>query len=422
VLPLTARRIDAYLRQAGIDPDATRVVLGDPILWDPLMLTMATRAVQQQADALQPHGSFGRRRAHLVATYPAIMLAHQPRYRPADAMRWLHHLACLMRDYPEVNPEFRLEELQPDWLPAPKERVFRRLLLATVGVVGAVFGGLTGAAYGAAANVALPRIPELKPLAELLVGPGLVLLGAALGALIGGVTLGVEMWRGGLGRAIGASEEPWWSWPTILSEMRSWLYAGLLIGLLVAVIVTHSDQWDAWIAAAPEATALLLLLGAPFAGVLGGLIAALLTGLFRGFSFLRRTLSSTPNEGIRWAVWNVLFFWVAAEVAGLITYTLMIVLFSDLPADIRMVLLVALHTGLLIEWSVVVALHIGSGYVQHYLLRALLVPCGYAPWRYVHFLDYATKRHLLRRVGGAYAFIHPILCQHFADLRFDEPL
>jgi hypothetical protein len=68
------------------------------------------------------------------------------------------------------------------------------------------------------------------------------------------------------------------------------------------------------------------------------------------------------------------------------------------------------------------AMHIGSAYVQHYLLRALLVRCGYAPWRYVRFLDYTTRRHLLRRVGGADEFIHPLLRQHFVHLRLDEPL
>jgi hypothetical protein len=196
---------------------------------------------------------------------------------------------------------------------------------------------------------------------------------------------------------------------------------GLLIGVLASLIITQSDQWDEWIAAAPDVTALLLLVGAPIAGVLGGLSAALLTGLLQGFSFLRRTVSSTPNEGIRWAGWNVLFFWVTAEVAGLITYALVTILFPDMPADIRLVLLAGLHTGLLVEWAILDALHIGSAYVQHYLLRALLVRCGYGPWRYVRFLDYATSRHLLRRVGGAYEFIHPLLREHFVHLRFDVP-
>jgi hypothetical protein len=38
------------------------------------------------------------------------------------------------------------------------------------------------------------------------------------------------------------------------------------------------------------------------------------------------------------------------------------------------------------------------------------------PWQYVRFLDYAADRVLLRRVGGGYSFIHPLLMDYFASL------
>lgn len=38
---------------------------------------------------------------------------------------------------------------------------------------------------------------------------------------------------------------------------------------------------------------------------------------------------------------------------------------------------------------------------------------GYAPWNYARFLDYATDRLFLQRVGGGYRFIHDLLREHF---------
>ncbi len=43
------------------------------------------------------------------------------------------------------------------------------------------------------------------------------------------------------------------------------------------------------------------------------------------------------------------------------------------------------------------------------------------PWDYVRFLDYATDRIFLRRVGGGYIFVHRLLLEHFAALGADEP-
>jgi hypothetical protein len=41
---------------------------------------------------------------------------------------------------------------------------------------------------------------------------------------------------------------------------------------------------------------------------------------------------------------------------------------------------------------------------------------GLAPGRYVRFLDYATDRVFLQRIGGRYRFIHDLLRDHLARL------
>jgi hypothetical protein len=45
---------------------------------------------------------------------------------------------------------------------------------------------------------------------------------------------------------------------------------------------------------------------------------------------------------------------------------------------------------------------------------------GSTPWNYARFLDHATDRILLRKVGGGYTFIHRMLLEYFAA-RYVEP-
>jgi hypothetical protein len=59
----------------------------------------------------------------------------------------------------------------------------------------------------------------------------------------------------------------------------------------------------------------------------------------------------------------------------------------------------------------------GSGLVciQHFIMRVILWWNGYIPWNYARFLDYATQRIFLQKVGGGYIFIHRLLLEHFAS-------
>jgi hypothetical protein len=54
--------------------------------------------------------------------------------------------------------------------------------------------------------------------------------------------------------------------------------------------------------------------------------------------------------------------------------------------------------------------------VQHYILRFWLRYTHAFPLKAVPFLEDATMRILLRRVGGGYSFIHRLLLEYFADL------
>lgn len=53
---------------------------------------------------------------------------------------------------------------------------------------------------------------------------------------------------------------------------------------------------------------------------------------------------------------------------------------------------------------------------QHFMLRFILWCNGVMPWHYVRFLDSATERMFLQRIGGRYQFLHELLRDHFAEM------
>jgi len=58
----------------------------------------------------------------------------------------------------------------------------------------------------------------------------------------------------------------------------------------------------------------------------------------------------------------------------------------------------------------------GLAVPRHYVIRLLLSRSHSFPWHAPRFLEDATTRILLRRVGGGYSFPHRLLLDYFADL------
>jgi tetratricopeptide (TPR) repeat protein len=61
----------------------------------------------------------------------------------------------------------------------------------------------------------------------------------------------------------------------------------------------------------------------------------------------------------------------------------------------------------------------GHACIKHFMLRLCLFSTGSISWNYAHFLNYATERLLLQRVGGRYRFIHDLLRQSLANARIN---
>lgn len=49
----------------------------------------------------------------------------------------------------------------------------------------------------------------------------------------------------------------------------------------------------------------------------------------------------------------------------------------------------------------------------YFALRFMLFRMGHIPWNHARFLDYASDRLFLQKVGGGYIFIHHMLLVHF---------
>jgi hypothetical protein len=106
------------------------------------------------------------------------------------------------------------------------------------------------------------------------------------------------------------------------------------------------------------------------------------------------------------------------SVIGMLGYVLKVVRLSGAgPSDWLSHGLILLSPGIVVMW----ALSGGLTVLRHYVIRWLLARRRTFPWRAQQFLDDATTRILLRRVGGGYSFIHRRLQDYLVDAAVPPP-
>jgi hypothetical protein len=192
-----------------------------------------------------------------------------------------------------------------------------------------------------------------------------------------------------------------------------WLTGGLLYGLFVGLFVGLLNG----------------LLNGPFFGLLYWLILGLYQGMKQ--EHLEDQDRSQFNQGIRRSLYNGLLISLISAIITLVIDILNVlssgVLTGLLSAyvnkeELSKGLSIALKTGLNTGPSVLIvaivvmwALSGGLTILRHYVIRWLLAHHRTFPFRAQAFLDDATTRILLRRVGGGYSFIHRRLQDYFAD-------
>ena len=128
------------------------------------------------------------------------------------------------------------------------------------------------------------------------------------------------------------------------------------------------------------------------------------------------------NQGIRRSLRNSVIISVVSGTIigsiGILSYVLRYVLSVGLSIGLSEWLSVGLSLGSLIGISgalLICMLTGGLANFRHYTIRSLLSRSHTFPGRAPRFLNDATTRILLRRIGGGYSFVHRLLLDHLAD-------
>jgi hypothetical protein len=392
--PLSMEQIDLYLASVGKRLAGLRAALQTDgtlreLAQSPLMLSIMTLAYYRMpADIAISLGGGELSRKLLFDVYVERMTRYRggdKEYAPDDAVRWL---AWLARQMAARNKTMLfLEGIQPNWLPREQQRLFADRLRLTV-TLWLLLAGLTAGLVGLL----------VSGWQTLLAALGFGVLAGLVPALLGRFLLRQRVnWY-----QIETTETLDWSWPHAWFGSGAGAFVGALIGLPLSFV--GGNKW-------PEGLPWMLLL----AGFLG-LSQVLENALVRNDVKLR----TTPGQGIAQSRQNG---WLVGGIGGVVTAVFLLLItylctlwldFSFLPA-LGWIIGGAMYLGLIGG-----LMYGGLAALQHKRLMSALQSQDVMPPDYVHFLDYAAERNLLRKVGGGYMFVHALLLDYFAAYLSDR--
>jgi DNA polymerase III delta prime subunit len=442
IQPLSQQQVQSYVEQAGASLAGLRQGLQeDERLWEllntPLMLSLAASAYQgRSADEIPSSGAGEERHAQLFTRYTDAMFRRRAKATPytrEQTERWLTWLARAMQEHHQSV--FYLEWMQPDWLLGQRQQRLVTLLTIVMsgllcglgsglgsglsrglgsGVVGGLVFGLSG---GLSVGIRSPLVGGLVNglVFALVFGLGSGLrrgliygLGTGLGTgLVFGLVGGVGVRLVGYSKEIKPVEKIRWSWSAArdkwLNKLSKRLLCGLVFGLGTGLVGGLVGGLRGGLRGG--------LVSGLGVGLVGGLVFGLVFGLRDGLTVGEIGTQSLPNEGIKRSLRNAL-------IMGLV-FGLLCELVSGLRGGLRGGLGGGLRSGLVfgLPGGLLGGLRFGGhAYLRHFALRLVLWHNNFAPLKYVRFLDYATARIFLRRVGSGYVFIHGMLLEYFAAM------
>ena len=393
--PLRREQIQDYVQNKAL----LRLIEGDVDLMElaqiPLMLNiMVIASIRFDFQQSQQLASARERLDYLFDAYINTVLG-QPRCKAPSLEQTRHWLGWLaIQLIRENETEFLIEKIQPCWLKLNIQRMYG-LILGLIGLpvywlilgltIGAIYGSIFGLIYG--------------PIVGLILG---VMVGLFLGliyALIYGLIYPLIyplIQETIIGGGIKTAETLKWDWKKI-KELLPVLSIGLIAMSIVVPIMALIGGPIA------EYTAIEVMSGMSVGMIIAAIVA--FTTSLVGAEIEDKTV---PNQGIRQSVVNVRLF----------------LAISYLPSIALLFIILRKILGLDVEWWSLLIASFGMALfngmvqsrasIQHFTLRLVLWWNGYAPWNYARFLDYATDRLLMQRVGGGYRFLHDLLRQHFA--------
>jgi len=365
---LTPEQVSHYLDSINADLTGLRTLIArntalQELARSPLMLNIMVIAYQGVAIVDLPKTEVvEERRKQLFDAYIERVF-HRPtrfkveqRYSEVQTKHWLTWLA--QRLVEQSQTVFFIEGMQPTWLQGKGKRILYRIgsfliLWLSTGLIGVLMVWLS---FGLSAGLSFGLILGLifvwaKPEIET-----------------------VETLNWSWKRARNAMKEGWIKWIVLLTlALTSGLTSGSMSGLIVVLTV--------W----------------------------LISRLSDGIKISSLATKIIPNQGMYRTAWNA---GIIALIYGLSFGLIFGIIF--MPFWEEDVLSLGLGMGLIIG-LIAAILGGGKACIQHLTLRLILYRNASIPWNYARFLDYASDRIFLQKVGGGYIFIHRLLLEHFAQ-------
>lgn len=299
------------------------------------------------------------------AYHPNIQSQESQQYSRQKVTIWLIWMAQQMVKHSQTI--FLIEKVQPYWL----DRLAIFLYQISICLIGGLVGGLTGSVIGG-------------------------LSGGLLSGMIAGIFLGqISGVMMGQILQVRCIESVEWSWKEFRKNFKNSLSVGMTCGLSVGIVGGLIVE---------------LSFGINF-GIGVGLIFALIFGLRDGLIGSEVKAKIYPNQGIKKSAINALIIGINVGLISGITLGLVfgqtVEGSSGLLTGIGFGLIFGLGFGLTFG---------GLAYIQHLVLHLVIYSQGLIPWNYVKFLDWASEKLFLQKVGGGYIFIHRSLMEHFAEM------
>lgn len=440
IQPLTSVQVDQYFEQAGeqleslkelfhLDEDLQRLTAS------PLMLSIMSLAYQNcSLNNIVQGGLTVNYRQLLFDSYIDRAFRRRSttqKYHRKQTQKWLTWLAQSMLS--SSQSMILVEQLQPTWLITTTligmyKLVFFLLFSVLSGLIipfSLLFSRFVTSCLEWEGELCNPAwvSPEISQMLAIL--PYLFLSCAAISMVISGVTV-EKFWK--KNTAIKTVESLVWSW----DNARPGFVYGVLLGLTISLACfwyfgRPSGIFSLALDMADNPNFILrkfarevlrsnyldIVIGSFLSGLIGGMANALIAG-FTGAKEIGN--KDNPNQGIflsleNWGKTTALYGMVGGVIAILIS-GLIIGAFQS--GNSLAYLFGVFLFGFLCFGFIAGLILGGITCCKHLALRLVLYIKGYSPWNYAHFLNYATERLILQKVGGGYIFAHRMLLEHFA--------
>jgi hypothetical protein len=400
LLPFSDEQIEVYLSSVSGRLDALREAFREDkdlfeLARQPLMLSVFTQAYygEDSLDLLTattreeyPRALFRQYVKHMLKRRAQLQQGTEEQTR-----RWLTYFATQLHQQQQTL--FAVEELQPSWLPERYRSWYRWSMALAYGLTFGLLGGpLFCLTFGVVYEL-MYRTPK-----DLIFGSVFGLLLGLVGGLTGGVIFGLVFRHH---QTIQPAEITVWSWSAAGKGLFVGALGGLAFGLVGGLV--------GWVIARP--------IGGVVVGCVVVCVIASVGGLVGGLSptQMPERISLSPNEGIwrsgrRGLIAVLVFVLLVGLAAGLVVGQLGRSIHNEVYG-----LIFGLIFGSVGGLVLGLAFNLMSGrtgiaaFLQHFVLRFFLWRLGLLPWDLVAFLDEATTRLLLRKVGGSYIFVHRLL-------------